>query len=498
MAKRLPILYSALLLTGVNLLLRFVSTSFQVHITAKIGPEGVGLLQLVMSVGSLALTAGMAGIRTTAMYLSAEELGKKRPQNIKWVMRGCYLYSIICSGTISAAIYFFAPWIASHWIENPAIADAVRIYSLTIPTVCIYGCLTGYFTAANRIATLAVVEIGEQLCYMAFTLFALNFWADTAESACACVVLGSGVSAAFTVVCLAIAHRREHLASGPKLPVRNRLLSYALPLAAADNIKSGISTLENLLVPKRLALYAGETSPLGSFGRVCGMVFPLLMFPAAILFALAELLIPELARCSVSGNRNRIHYLARKSLRIAMIYGFLCGGILFIVSDPLCNCIYNDETAGRYLRQYAVLAPMLYCDAITDAMSKGLGKQHINVRYNIITSAMDVALLFLLLPKMGMTGYFISFFVTHAVNFLLSLNLLSRTVGFTVPFYYPVYTGFATAAAVIAVQVVRGWPAQVLGFLGLTVGLYMLLGIVSGKDIRWLASLVCKKRSPVA
>ena len=59
--KKIPIFYSALLLTGVNLLLRLVSTSFQVYISAKIGPHGVGLLQLVLSVGSMAMVAGMAG-----------------------------------------------------------------------------------------------------------------------------------------------------------------------------------------------------------------------------------------------------------------------------------------------------------------------------------------------------------------------------------------------------------------------------------------------------
>ena len=64
-----PIFYNALLLTGVNLLLRLVSTSFQVYISGQIGAAGVGLLQLVLSVGGMAMTAASAGIRTTAMYL---------------------------------------------------------------------------------------------------------------------------------------------------------------------------------------------------------------------------------------------------------------------------------------------------------------------------------------------------------------------------------------------------------------------------------------------
>ena len=45
MPKKLPIFYSALLLTGVNLLLRLVGTSFQVYISGRIGAAGVGLLQ---------------------------------------------------------------------------------------------------------------------------------------------------------------------------------------------------------------------------------------------------------------------------------------------------------------------------------------------------------------------------------------------------------------------------------------------------------------------
>ena len=64
MNKKIPIFYNALLLTGVNLMLRFISTGFQVYLSGRIGAEGIGLLQLELSVGGLAMTIGMAGIRT--------------------------------------------------------------------------------------------------------------------------------------------------------------------------------------------------------------------------------------------------------------------------------------------------------------------------------------------------------------------------------------------------------------------------------------------------
>jgi stage V sporulation protein B len=244
------------------------------------------------------------------------------------------------------------------------------------------------------------------------------------------------------------------------------------------------------MVPKRLALYPGEISPLAAFGTVCGMVFPVLMFPAAILFALAELLIPEMARCNATGSSRRIQYLASKSLKLAMLYGCLCGGVLFVLAKPLCLGLYQSSTAGSYLRLYSLLAPMLYCDAITDAMTKGLGQQRICVRYNIITSAMDVALLFLLLPRYGMLGYFVSFLVTHLINFILSLRLLLKITGIRIPLYLPVFTVSAALAGIWGASFASGTAFTVTAFLGIFGSLLFLFGVLSKKDLRWLKGLI--------
>ena len=247
------------------------------------------------------------------------------------------------------------------------------------------------------------------------------------------------------------------------------------------------------MVPTRLALYPGESAPLAAFGMVCGMVFPVLMFPAAILFALAELLIPELARCSAAGSRERIQYLVRRSLRIALLYGCLCGGILFLLSSELCLWLYDSADAGRYLMLYALLAPMLYCDAITDAMTKGLGQQKACVRYNILTSSMDVALLFILLPRYGMMGYFASFLITHLLNFVLSLRRLLKISQVSIPFYIPVLTVAATVGSVWGASMVRISFWRIFSFFALSSSLLVLFRIISKEDLTWIGGLIRKK-----
>lgn len=490
----LPIFYSAMLLTSVNLLLRVVGTSFQVYISGRIGAAGVGLLQLVMSVNGLAVVAGVAGVRTAAMYLTAEELGKKRRGNVTWVLSGCFGYSILCSCAVGFLLYALAPIISEIWIGNSRTADALRLFAAFLPVICLANVMTGYFTAANRIGTLAAVEVAEQLVSMAVTMTSLTFFAGSDPvKACQSVLLGSCISACLTLLCLIILRLREDAPTGQRIPIHSRLMDTAVPLGLADVLKSGINTTENLMVPKRLALNIRISDPLAAFGIVSGMVFPILMFPACILFGLAELLIPELARCAAAGSRKRISYLVHKSLRIAMLYGILFGGLEFLLADWLCSTLYNNAEAGQFLKLYALLIPMLYCDAITDAMTKGLGQQKICVRYNILTSAMDVALLWLLLPEYGMLGYFVSFTVTHLINFLLSLRLLMKTTGETISFHTPALSAAAVLAAVWGAGQFASAIAAALSFLLLLGSLLCLFQVTGREDILWLRGLVRKK-----
>ena len=497
MRKKLPIFYSALMLTGVNLLLRFAGTSFQVYLSGRIGAAGIGLLQLVMSVGALAMVAGIGGIRTATMYLTAEEVGKGRKQNVVWVLSGCFLYSIAFSVSIAFALYRFAPWIAANWIGDVRTLEALRLFAAFLPVTCLCAVMTGYFTAANRIGTLAAVEVAEQALSMCLTLGALALWAGSdATRACLCVILGSSLGACLTLICLIVLRLREHAPAGARIPVRSRLLHAGLPLAIADDCKTGINTVENLMVPKRLALHEGTASPLAAFGMVSGMVFPVIMFPAAILFGLTELLIPELARCAAAGSTGRIHYLVKKCLRVALVYGIAFGGLIFLLAEELCLWLYKNTDAASFLKLYALLIPMLYCDAITDAMVKGLGQQKICVRYNIFTSALDVAFLYLLLPSYGMNGYYISFLVTHVINFGLSLRrLLKITVG-TVPAYIPLLSASAAVFSVRCASFVKTPLIRCSCFLLLLGSLLFLFRVLTFTDVRWFRSLIYKKTSP--
>ena len=489
MIRKNTLLGSALMLTAVNLMLRFGGTAFQVWLSGRIGAAGIGLLQLILSVNMLALTLGAAGGRTTAMYLTAEALGRKRPADADRLLHGCFRYCIFTAGAVSFCLYFLSPTLAQGWIGSGDALPALRTWAAFLPVICLTGVMTGYFTAAKRIGTLAAVEVAEQAFSIFVTAAVLTRVTDRA-GACRAVVLGSCLGSVLTLGCLMALYGAMGSDGKSRIRVARPILRCAVPLAVADDLKAGISALENLIVPQRLSLFSGAGDPLAAFGRVSGMVFPVMMFPSAILSSLAEVLIPELARCKAVGSRRRIRYLVRRCLRGAYVYGLVCGGLLFLLSDSLCARLYPGEDIAPLLRRFSLLVPMLYCDLLCDAMNKGLGAQKSVALYSIVSNILDIGLMFGLLPRLGLDGYFLSFTLTHAVNFLLGLR---RVLSISdAPLDIATTLGLPAAAlfAALGGSCFTGPIRRSAAFCGLFFALSFYLGVFGRGDLCWFRNII--------
>lgn len=500
------IFYGTVLLTGSNLLLRLILMSFQVFLSGRIGAAGMGLLQLTFSLKELAFTLGSAGIRTCAVYLTAESLGRGRAQDARAVLRGCFRYALALGSLAALGLWHFAPLLAESWVGDRAVLPALRICALFLPLRCLGSVLDAYCTSLGRIRELIFVEFLEQGCSMAVTVFFLarESGMDSGQT-CSAVALGNGAACAVGFCALLLLQRttplRPATASQVRPPYR-RILRISLPLGLTDNLRSGLNTVENLIIPKRLVLFAGTVNAMADYGIVHGMVFPVLMLPAAILFSLSSLLIPEFSRCAAGHRQPRVRYLARRSLRTALLYGLAVGSVLFSLARPLGELLYHEPDAGTYLRLYAPLVPLLYTDIVTDAVCKGLGHQDAHARYNLLTSFLDVAFLWYLLPRLGLGGYFLSFAVTHLVNFLLSFRRLVLVSGIRMELSPVLRAAVCTVAAALAAELLpQGGGALGLVLSGsccllLLLFLWTLLRVIGPEDFLWLRTIFRQKPAP--
>lgn len=498
MSMRSSMLRSALLLTMANLAMRGVAMLFQVYLTGQVGAAGVGLLQLIMTVHSFAVTVGTSGIRVAAMYLSAQEYGLRRFGGVRQAMTWCIGAGLALSALVGAAMALGAEMLAVRWVQDLRAAASLRLLGLTLPLTCLSSILAGYFTACGQIRRLVVVEIADRVASVGLTMWLLGLGVSGDLShACVSIVGGGALASLGSVAALLWMLARDlrpYRSPGEGRSMGTRLLRLCVPLALNDYLRAGLNTLEQFLIPRGLSRAGGsQEAALAAYGTIHGMVFPVLMFPSTVLYSVADLLVPELARCQADKNQRRLVHLTGTCLRMGMLYAGAVAGLMYVLAKPLGLLLYKSPEAGTYLKLFAPMVLMLYMDCIVDGMHKGLGQQVYCVRVNTFTSFLDVALLFFLLPKYGIGGYFFSFVLTHAVNFYLSIRRLLQLTGHIPSLGFPLRAGFCVLAAALItrfyVPTVCRW-SNVLISAGIYLTLLGLLLLLTNTwrtvDSQWL------------
>ncbi len=448
---------NALLLIAVNLFMRTVGVAFNAYLAGRAGGEVMGLYSLLFGVYGLALTLGSAGINLGTTRLVADVMGAFCPVGegrsvadtyegapcrmaIRNALRRCLIYSLICSFAAGVLLFTAAPVIGRVWLNDTRTVLALRVLALTLPPIAVCACLNGYFTAVRRVAKSAVVGVGVQFLRIAFCAYLLTQWLpDGVEMTCLALVLGGALSEFCGLILTVGAYlldRRLHLQARyekanacmeqgldmTEVAGTKKLLGITVPVTLAACLRSGLLTLQHILIPRGLKQSgASWESALTSYGVLHSMVLPVVLFPSAFISSFSGLLVPEVAESWARGDRERVARLAGKIITPALVFSFGVAGIMACFGYELGEAIYGSREAGMYIRTLAPLIPIMYVDSSVDAFLKGMGEQVYSMNVNIIDAGASVLLVWLLLPRMGLAGYVVAIYVTETLNTTLSL-----------------------------------------------------------------------------
>ncbi len=424
--------FNTALLTVSGLVMRGIALLYQVWLAGRIGAQGIGLFQLISSVQALAATFAISGVRYASTRLVAEELGSGRPGGVRRVMRLCLGYGGVFGLAALALLLRFAEPIGFLWVGDARTVLSLRLSAYSLPFIPLAAVFSGYFTAVGRVWKSALSQLAEQLVRITLvTLLLRAAPAQDVEKTCAAVVLGGLGAELFSCLfylalyLLDIRRRFSHGEVGARLP--RRLVGVAVPLALSAYARVALSTLQHLLVPRGLRA-SGLTAEaaLSGYGIVHGMVFPIVTFPACILYSLAELLVPTLTEAQMSGSPERVAAAVNRLLEKCLLFSLGTAAILFSGAPLLAQAVYHSAEAGGYIRVFACLVPVMYLDTVTDGCLKGLGEQLWSMCVNVADSALSVALVLLLLPRYALEGYLAILFGTELFNFALSVYRLRQ------------------------------------------------------------------------
>ncbi len=423
---------NTLLMTAAGIVLRCVGLSYQVWLAESIGQAGIGLFQLIGTVNMLCATFAISGIRFATTRLVSEEIGLGRASCVGAAVGKCLAYAA-CFGSLAFAVMFFgAEKIGFLWIGDARTVLSLKTLSISMPMLALSSVFSGFFIATGRVWQASVIQIIEQLVNILSAFLLLEPGGDL-EQSCAAIarsnVLADGCSLALSAA-VYFTLRPGNFSAAEDAGLGRRMLGIALPLAFSAYARTALTSLMNLMVPRKLRSSGlSADSALAGYGIIGGMVFPVITFPSCLLSAAAELSISHLTAAQMQKNSRRILKTVKTLLGCAGLFSLVVAGLLFCFSEILGVYIYKSLEAGRYIRLFAFLVPIMYMDIVTDGCLKGLGQMSASMRYNICEAALGLMLVMLLVPRWGLAGYIFVLFFCEGFNFTLSIRRLVRVCG---------------------------------------------------------------------
>ena len=507
------IFWNALLLSAATLLMRSVGVIFGVYLTNRAGAETMGLFSLMGGVYGFALTLATSGIQFGVTRLTVEAIGRGEKERVRRIIRRAMLYALLFGLGAMLLLMSLASPIGIHWLKDARTVRSLRLFGLTLPLISLSSVWNGYFTAVRRVYKNAVVQVFEQALKIIGTVYLLSlFLPSGVEGTCYALILGGALAELGSFLLnflLYLIDRKRNFPSVSKQSAAEgrALLGITLPIAFTAYLRSGLLTLQHILIPEGLRNSgASHAAALVAYGSIHNMALPVILYPAALISSFSGLLIPALAESNVKKENIRIGYMIRRVWWLSLIFSIGVAGILICFSEELGELLYPNSNAGYYIRLLSPLIPIMYVDTATDAMLKGLGQQVYSMNVNIIDAALSVALVLLLIPRMGINGYIITIYVSEFFNTVLSITRLLCIKQIKPALLKWIYKPlFCIIIATVSVRaVLTRLPSSAISAKGaivhcLTVLLcYFLLLIITKsiekEDVRWFKTLFENKK----
>ena len=428
-------LINGAILTSTSLLMKFAALIFNIYISNQIGSEAVGVFSLVMAVYLFFITVATSGLNIAVTVIVSEKFAlNKNHQAIK-AIRTCIFFSLLLGIAAGGLILLFSNFITSKCLHNMISSRPLFYIAIGLPFIAMSSCISSYFTTIRKAYKNAISQVFEFTIKMFATIILLKInISNGVEAICISLILADVISeiCSFTLIFILyiIDIKLKKLEDIRSFGQRINILKIAFPVAVTSYIRSGLSTLKQLIIPTQLEKSGISCSrALSQYGMINGMVLPVITFPTVFTDSYSMLLIPEFSTYVAQKNYKAINYIANKIFKITCAFTMCICSIFFIFSNDLGLAIYNNIEIGYYFKIFTPFIFFMYMDHIIDCILKGLNKQFGVMCCNILDLSITTCFIYFLLPVLGIKGYVLSIFFSEVLNFSISLFQLFKYSG---------------------------------------------------------------------
>lgn len=429
-------LINGTILTITSLLMRFATLIFNVYISNQIGSETVGVFSLVMAVYLFFITVATSGLSIAVTIIVSEKFAINRGKIAIKAMRTCIFFSLLLGITSGFIIILFSDFITKNFLHNMISSKPLVYIAIGLPFIAMSSCISSYFTSVRKAYKNAISQVFEFIIKMVITIILLKINISKGiEYICISLILADVVSeiCSFSLIFILyiIDIKLKKLNCIHSFGQRINIIKIAFPVAITSYIRSGLSTLKQLIIPSQLEKFGLScTASLSKYGIINGMVMPILIFPSVLLNSYSGLLIPEFSTYLAQKNYKAINFISNKIFKFTSAFSLCIGSIFMFFSNELGIVIYGNLECGYFFKILSPLIFFMYMDNVIDCILKGLNKQFGVMLCNILDLSITIGFIYFLLPILGIPGYIISIFISELLNFSVSLFQLIKYSNF--------------------------------------------------------------------
>lgn len=429
-------MYGTMLLTFSGLFGQVVGFFYRIALARLIGPETMGLYQLIMPVYSVISSITTVGLTVAASTLSAKRQAQGDLQGVCQVRRSC-LICLVCL-LLPVAVVTAA---GSDAISVYVLGDARTRTGLVLLLPCIL--LTGIeniqkhcFFGVGQVRPPAFSEMAEQVIRSIAVLGLLVLCLPLGgEGTVGVIVLGMVVCEVFSAATLTLLFRRHIGSCRSCCPTTEGLYReisrIALPVGSTALLGNLMGSANAILIPKLLVKggkSAGEA--MSAFGVINGMTIPMLLMPTAFIGALGLVLVPKLAQAVALNRRKEAREELSRVMSATSCVLLPCMALLVVIGPVLGRLLFKDARAGEMILPLAVGVIFTGYQAVLGSALNGLGKQSAAAGNMLLSDGVQLAFTYFLVgdPNIGLKGYVMGLWVSSLLGAALNWRSVRKAI----------------------------------------------------------------------
>ena len=402
----------------------------KIYLSRELGSVLLGSYQVAMSIFAVLMTLVSSGIPVVLSRNVSFYAGKNNKKAIGSITSsGLILTFAICA--VIFMIMLICPNVLNLIFTSNASTEMLLILLPALISSAVYEVLRGTLWGEKQFFAISFTEFLEQVIriIILIILFETTFlnMSPTNKTALslslACIIS--------SIIVIIIYFKKGGKLYNPK-PEFAKLFKTSTPITAVRTISSMVSSIIAILIPLRLMTYGfSKTEALAEFGIIMGMTFPLVMIPSTLISSLAVTIIPSISEQSNnidSGELKNKTVLKNKisfALKATIIFASILVSTFIALGIPICNLLYNNSKAGKYLCYSALLMIPMGISQITSSILNAIGLEMKSLKNYAISSSMLIVCIYFLPKYIGTFALLIGYFLMSVSASVLNLKMLS-------------------------------------------------------------------------